>query len=163
MLRRCLIALFAVTLIATAGYAQQAVPTPEEFLGYRLGEQFTPHQRILDYFGELTKRSDLVTLQTFGQTYERRPLVLVTITSPKNRAALESIRTNVNALAQGDAIDANRVAEIARTSPAVVWAWRSSTTRCANWGERSRCIRSRARARASFCVCRSLWRLLKRS
>ena len=121
MLRRCLIALFAVTLIATAGYAQQAVPTPEEFLGYRLGEQFTPHQRILDYFGELTKRSDLVTLQTFGQTYERRPLVLATITSSKNRAALESIRTNVSALAQGDAIDANRAAEIARTSPAVVW------------------------------------------
>ena len=121
MLRRRLIALAVVSLLATAGYAQQAVPTPDEFLGYKLGEHFTPHHRILDYFGELAKRSDLITLETFGQTYERRPLVLATITSRKNREALAGIRSNVNSLAQADTLDANRAAEIARTSPAIVW------------------------------------------
>jgi len=121
MLRRCLIALIALTLMASAGFAQQAVPAPEEFLGYRLGDRFTPHHRILDYFGELTKRSPLITMETFGQTYERRPLVLTVITSAKNRASLDSIRANVNSLAGGDAVDANRAGEIARSSPAVVW------------------------------------------
>ena len=45
-----------------------------------------PLDASLDYYGELTKRSSLITMQTFGQTYEGRPLVMLTITSPKNRA-----------------------------------------------------------------------------
>lgn len=115
-------ALFCVALFlfATVAAAQSAVPTPDEFLGYTLGERFTPHARILDYFNELTKRSDLITLRQIGETYEHRPLVLATITSPKNRAALDDIRRNVAALANGEADDA-RVAQIAQSTPAVVW------------------------------------------
>src|SRR5687768_16678722 len=92
MTARRLAAMFALLLWASLASAQQAVPTPQEFLGYSLGERFTPHHRILEYFRELTRRSDLITLETFGETYEGRPLVLATITSPKNRAALGSIR-----------------------------------------------------------------------
>jgi hypothetical protein len=112
----------AVTLLiwASAGSAQQTIPTPEEFLGYPLGERFTPHHRIIDYFRELDRHSDLLSLETFGETYEGRPLVLATITSPKNRAALDSVRANVGLLAQAE-IDAARAGEIARTTPAVVW------------------------------------------
>lgn len=121
MKRRCLIAL-AVVMMATSVVAQQAVPTPEEFLGYKIGERFTPYDRILDYFNELARRSPLITVQTFGQTYEGRPLVLATITSPKNRAALEQIRGDVRALSAGaDGTDAARASSIASRTPAVVW------------------------------------------
>lgn len=111
----------ALLLWAVAGSAQPSIPTPEEFLGYPLGERFTPHHRILDYFRELDRRSDLMSLESIGETYEGRPLVLATITSAKNRAALDAIRANVNALAQADSTDPARAAEIARTTPAVVW------------------------------------------
>jgi hypothetical protein len=111
----------ALLIWATAGTAQQSIPTPEEFLGYPLGERFTPHHRIVDYFRELDRRSDLLSLETIGETYEGRPLVLATITSAKNRAELQTIRANVNALAQADSTDPARAAEIARTTPAVVW------------------------------------------
>ena len=121
MTARRLAALAALMLGALAATAQQAVPTPEEFLGYTLGERFTPHHRIVDYFRELDRRSDLLSLETFGETYEGRPLVLATVTSPKNRPSLDAIRASVNALAEGDAVDAARAAEIARTTPAVVW------------------------------------------
>ena len=67
-------------------FAQQAIPTPDEFLGYKLGEEFTQYDRILAYFDELTKRSNLITTETFGKTYEGRPLVLATIANAKNRA-----------------------------------------------------------------------------
>ncbi|HET7436980.1 MAG TPA: M14 metallopeptidase family protein [Thermoanaerobaculia bacterium] len=96
------------------------MPTPDEYLGYPLGERFTPHSRILDYFNELAKRSDLITMRQMGETYEHRPLMLATITSAKNRAALDEIRRNVASLANGTA-DANRAAEIAHTTPAIVW------------------------------------------
>src|SRR5260370_36206425 len=95
MLRRLLI-VFA--FIATPVLAQQ-VPTPDEYLGYKLGDRFTPYARILDYFNELARKSPLITIQQFGETYEHRPLVLAVITSPKNRAALDSLRQNVVALA----------------------------------------------------------------
>jgi hypothetical protein len=116
MIRRTLIAL--VLSIATSVFAQ--VPTPEDFLGYKTGARFTSWDHILDYFNLLATKSDLITVQRFGQTYEGRPLVLAIITSPKNRARLEEIRRDLVSL--GDAAtDANRAAQIAKNDPAVVW------------------------------------------
>src|ERR1051325_5176743 len=83
-------------LIAAALHAQ--VPTPDDFLGYKLGERFTPYDRILDYFDELARRPNLITVQRFGETYEHRPLVLAVITSAKNRANLDQIRADVGAV-----------------------------------------------------------------
>src|SRR6266581_3557758 len=90
-------ALVLILLLAAAAHAQ--LPTPDEFLGYKLGERFTPYSRILDYFDELAKRSELITVQRFGETYEHRPLVLAVITSAKNRASLDTLRQNVVSLA----------------------------------------------------------------
>src|SRR5437763_13965475 len=101
MTRRFAVTLLALLLLATALHAQ--TPTPDDFLGYKLGERFTPYSRILDYFDELAKRSNLITVQRFGETYEHRPLVLAVITSPKNRAALDAIRANVAALTDPNA------------------------------------------------------------
>ena len=85
MIRRLIV---IVALIATPLFAQ--IPTPDEYLGYKLGDRFTSYSRILDYFNELARKSPLITVQQFGETYEHRPLVLAVITSPKNRAALNS-------------------------------------------------------------------------
>ncbi|MDP9191821.1 MAG: hypothetical protein M3P06_08995 [Acidobacteriota bacterium] len=110
-----LIALFA--LFSLAATAQTTVPTPDEFLGYGMGERFTPHHRILDYFRELERKSGLVTMRTIGETYEHRPLVLATITSAKNQAAIETIRRTVATLARGEGdVDA-----LVRDLPVIVW------------------------------------------
>jgi hypothetical protein len=119
MTRRFILALLLLAL-SPALFAQQAVPAPDEFLGYTLGERFTPWPRIVDYFNELAKRSSLVSIEKFGETYEHRPLMLVTITSAKNRASLEQIRQNVASLGD-DATTPAHAAEITKSSPAVVW------------------------------------------
>jgi len=110
----------AVALFAVAAAAQQAPPTPDEFLGYKLGDQFTPWNRIVDYFHELAAHSNLITVEQFGETYEHRPLILAVITSAKNRSALDAIRTNVKSLANGS-VSGDRAAELAKTTPAIVW------------------------------------------
>ncbi len=120
MIRRCLV-LIAILAIPAFAFAQDAIPTPDEFLGYKLGDRFTPYARILDYFNELMKRSNLITVHQFGETYEHRPLVLAVITSPKNRAELERIRQNVIALADPNATSQARAAEIAHSTPAIAW------------------------------------------
>src|SRR6266516_4535545 len=118
MLRRTAVLVIALAL-AAAAHAQ--VPTPDEFLGYKLGERFTPYSRILDYFDELARRSPLITIERFGETYEHRPLVLAVITSAKNREAISTIRTNVAALTDPGITTPERAAAIAKSTPAVVW------------------------------------------
>ncbi len=121
MIRRVVITLLAVVLTVSAHGQQEAIPTPDEFLGYRLGEQFTPHHRILDYFRELAVRSPLITLAKYGETYEGRPLMLATITSQKNRAELEVIRAEIAQMSSARPADAATIAAIAKKRPAVVW------------------------------------------
>ena len=119
-MRRLSLCLFVLFFVASS-QAQTAIPTPDEFLGYTLGDRFTPHARILDYFHLLTTRSNLITMQQFGETYEHRPLMLAVITSPKNRAALDSIRANVAALTDPNATTQARANEIAKSTPAIAW------------------------------------------
>ncbi|HEX9500850.1 MAG TPA: M14 metallopeptidase family protein [Thermoanaerobaculia bacterium] len=109
----------AVAAFAVAAHAQ--VPTPDEYLGYKLGDRFTAYARILDYFNELAKRSPLITVHQFGGSYEHRPLVLAVITSAKNRAALDSLRQNVVSLSDPATTAPARAAEVARSTPAIVW------------------------------------------
>jgi hypothetical protein len=115
-MRRLLV--LALLLFATAAQAQS--PTPEQFLGYKLGDRFTPWPRIVEYFNALAKSSNLITVQQFGETYEHRPLILAVITSPKNRAQLEQIRTGVVSLANAS-VSGDRAAAIAKETPAVAW------------------------------------------
>lgn len=112
-----IIAVAALLLVCSVASAQTAVPAPDEYLGYAIGTRFTPHHRILDYFEELTRRSDLITLEQIGESYEHRPLVLATIASPSHRARLETIRQNAAAVARGEGSTETIPADM----PAIVW------------------------------------------
>jgi zinc carboxypeptidase len=117
---RKLVLTLALLLAASATFAQTAIPTPDEYLGYTLGDRFTPWDRIIDYFNELAKRSPLVTVEKIGETYEHRPLMLAVITSQANRAKLDAIRRDVASLANAG-VDSARAQEIARSTPAIAW------------------------------------------
>jgi len=69
-----------------------SIPSPEQFLGYPIGTLHTRHDAILSYFRELARISDRARLDTIGETYEHRQLVVLTVTSPENHANLEDIR-----------------------------------------------------------------------
>lgn len=117
MIRRFVLSVVLSLLCTAFALAQQTIPAPAEFLGYPIGERFTPHHRILAYFDELAKRSNLITMRTIGTTYEDRPLVLATLTSAKNHARLDAIRANVTTLARGE----GDAAALTKDTPAVVW------------------------------------------
>ena len=70
-----------------------AIPTPKSVIGHEVGEWHVTHDRLISYMYALDKASDRISLEVTGYTYERRPLLLLIITSPKNHGSLENLRT----------------------------------------------------------------------
>ncbi|HAP64501.1 MAG TPA: zinc carboxypeptidase, partial [Cytophagales bacterium] len=108
MKRFLLVALLG--LLSVPGWTQ--IQSPSEFLGYPLGSQFTYHHRVVAYYEHVAANSDRVKLEYYGQTNERRPLLVAYITSPENHGNLESI--------QADNVKRSMVEE-ADSRKAIVW------------------------------------------
>ncbi|MEM8506380.1 MAG: M14 family metallopeptidase [Bacteroidota bacterium] len=68
------------------------IPSPEEFLGYPIGEYHTRHDLIVAYFTRLAEVSDRVTIEEYGKTHEGRKLVMLTISTPENIRNLDAIK-----------------------------------------------------------------------
>ena len=102
--------LFCIKLLVA-----QQIQSPSSFLGYTLGEKFTPHHRVIDYFKYVASVSKSVTLQEYGRTYEGRPLFVAFVSSSNNISNLEQIRNN-NLRLSG--IKAGQISE---RQPAIVW------------------------------------------
>ena len=70
----------------------ESIQSPEEFLGYEIGNQHTRHDLILAYFKYLSSISEKADLITYGKSYEGRTLTLLSISSTKNLKNLENIK-----------------------------------------------------------------------
>lgn len=69
--------------------------TPNAFLPHALGEQFTPHHLLVDYYQYLAaQQPQHMRLERYGSTYEDRPLQVAYFSSPENMARLEQIQSN---------------------------------------------------------------------
>ncbi len=79
---------------ATPSVAPTRLLSPAEFLGYEPGDRFTLHHRMVAYVEHVAAHSPRVRLETYGETYEGRPLLTAFISDPENVDNLEAIRQN---------------------------------------------------------------------
>lgn len=70
----------------------QTIKSPDEFLGYQLGDRYTRHHEMVDYFQYVDAQFPNVQVTEYGKTYESRPLLYTIITSQENFNKLEEIR-----------------------------------------------------------------------
>lgn len=70
----------------------QDIPKPIDVIGYEVGEWHVSHDKLQFYMQTLAKASDRISIENRGETYEGRPILLLTITSPKNLKNIENIR-----------------------------------------------------------------------
>ncbi len=68
------------------------IPTPESVLGYTPGEWHVSHDKLSEYMRTLAAASDRITIENRGTTFEGRPLLLLTITSPANQNRIGEIQ-----------------------------------------------------------------------
>ena len=72
-----------------------AVPKPKDIIHHEVGEWHVTHDRLVNYMTAVAASAPgRVKLKTMGYTYERRPQVMLIITSKNNHAKLEEIRQN---------------------------------------------------------------------
>jgi len=74
--------------------AQLTLQSPAEYLGYGMGERFTPHHKIVEYARYIAANSDRVDLTEFGKSFEGRPLLYLTISTAQNLSNKDEIRQN---------------------------------------------------------------------
>ncbi len=74
------------------------IATPAEVLGFEPGEWHVRHDQIVAYMYRLARESDRVHIQEYGRTWQRRPLLLLTISHPDNLASIDSLRADHLAL-----------------------------------------------------------------
>ncbi len=74
------------------GPYNENIQSPEEFLGYEIGDQHTRHDLILAYFKYLSSVSERADLINYGKSYEGRALTLLSISSEENLKNLDKIK-----------------------------------------------------------------------
>lgn len=121
MLRRYSLRCVLLCLLVAFTLAAQ-VTSPEAFFGFKPGADYklATYDEIHSYFRKLSTESDRIKLVEIGSSSEGRPVIMAVISSPRNLAKLETIRTNQQrmALAEPDETEARA---IAAQAPAVVW------------------------------------------
>lgn len=69
--------------------------SPENVLGYKIGAQFTRHEKVVNYFDKLQSAfPKQVRINPYGQTNEKRDLFFAIIASEENFKRIEEIRLN---------------------------------------------------------------------
>ena len=110
---------------APADVPADDIPAPADFFD-DYGRGFTAHHVLLDYFEAVAEASPRVRLETYGETYEGRPLTVAYVSSADNIARLEALREQhlrATGMAEGASAKTGNDAETpADAAPlAVVW------------------------------------------
>jgi hypothetical protein len=100
---RCFIFLFLVvsTWVVSAQPVQEylpkqttfnsEIPLPNTTFGFEIGERHVRSDQLKQYFHQLEQKSERIKITSIGKTPQQREQFLVTVSSPKNLANLDSL------------------------------------------------------------------------
>ena len=99
-----------------------AVPTPKSVLGYEIGAYHTSYVGVVRYAEALARAvPDRVKLVPIGESYERRPMMLLVVSSPGNIARLDAVKADLAKLTDPRTTTDAEADAIVKRSPAVTW------------------------------------------
>ncbi|MBI3538826.1 MAG: hypothetical protein HY076_00940, partial [Candidatus Eisenbacteria bacterium] len=111
-----------VSLAVAAPAASAAPPTPESFLGFRVGadRKLADYEQIVRYFEALDQASDRLTLMKLGKTTLDKDLVMAVITSEANMRQLDHYRDIAKRLADPRGLDSTAAEKLIADGKVIV-------------------------------------------
>ncbi|TXH59937.1 MAG: zinc carboxypeptidase [Bacteroidia bacterium] len=106
--------LFGLTFLLIHFLTKAQLQSPQKFLGYELGTQFTPHYKLVAYAKHVADNSKMVSLKHYGTTNEGRELLVLFIGTESNISNLSNIQSENISLTKENGAAAN-------SQPALVW------------------------------------------
>lgn len=113
-------AVIGAVLSVGAPSARAQVPSPAEILGYGMGEAVTDYGGLYRYL-DAVEDSPRLRVSVFGETFEHRELILLTVSTPENLARLEEIQRDTRRLADPRGLDEAEAERIIAATPAGVF------------------------------------------
>ncbi|MFT5230566.1 MAG: hypothetical protein ACI825_000435 [Planctomycetota bacterium] len=83
------------------------IPTPEQVIGHQIGDWHISHDKLVQYIYAVAAASNRITIEDRGETFEGRPLLLLTVTSPTNHNNIDTIKQNHLALTESNGASQN--------------------------------------------------------
>lgn len=112
-----------VSAASSTSFATQSdVPTPESFLGHRVGADFklASYDDSIGYFQKLAATSERLELIEIGRTSFNRPWYIALVSSPENLADIERYREISGKLAHPQGLAEEEAWRLAREGKAIV-------------------------------------------
>ena len=99
-----------------------AIPTFKTVLGYEPGERITWHADAVRYFEALAETApDRISVASYAQSWEGRDLIYAVVSSAENMARIDTIKSNMQRLADPRKTTRSEAQEIIKNQPAVTW------------------------------------------
>lgn len=98
-----------------------AIDTPEKILGFAMGERPATHAEIEKCLKRWDEQSERAVLVSHGQTHEGRTLYHIIISSPRNMARLDQIKSDLARLGDPRGLSEAAGAALLDRTPATAW------------------------------------------
>jgi len=103
------------------GDYDESITTPEEYLGFPVGQRTATPEQINGLVNLWAKESNRANIVEYARTYEDRALHYLVISSPENLGNIEQIKSNIDSLAHPDKLNDAQVSQLISETPATAW------------------------------------------
>ncbi len=119
---RFFVSIFTALLWSTLTLTAQSLPSPTEFFGHQVGEDYhlIDYTQAERYFKALAEQSDRVKMEEIGKTEEGRSQYMMIVSSASNLSQLEHYQNISQTLARAE-VEESAASKLIDQGKAVVW------------------------------------------
>lgn len=121
--KNAILGAFFVAFIGITSIKAQNVPTPKEFFGFNIGDDYklANYTQAEGYFKKVAATSDRVLLKEIGKSEEGRNQYVMVISSPANLKKIERYKEISQKLARAESLTDQEAAKLALEGKPIIW------------------------------------------
>lgn len=121
--KNAILGAFFVAFIGVTPIKAQNVPTPKEFFGFNIGDDYklANYTQAEGYFKKVAAASDRVLLKEIGKSEEGRTQYVMVISSPANLKKIDRYKEISQKLARAENLTDQEAAKLALEGKPIIW------------------------------------------